>query len=565
MSAFWALTKQLIKNTLKPNFKDSKEKKKYIITLVLLAVCMGIPFIMVLVGMFGLVKASAELGYLAEVLSIGFFISQLLTFFFGLFAYVNIMYFSKDNEFLFTLPLKSVSIFWAKFITILLYELIFSVLTVIPMSIIALIAAATVGTFEIGILLMMIPATVLLPLMAILLIAIISYPIMKVLQFFKKRPILGAVFTIIFVAAIYIAIYLPIMLNMPDAGVPDIGSGDISGEISAEPSEEMDMTAMFAALLPSVAKVGKYIYPTYFLAQSMLLGGVKAFGYAMAFIGIVAVLAVLGTLLAMWQFKRISQSVYEGSGYVASNKKQGEVKQKSIGVTLFKRELSSILKSSNMLIQAGMMMVLPPILIVFISNMQANMTNAFVGIAVAELIIKLMLSSNTSSVLAVSKDGEGVLMAKTMPLSGKQVITSKIAMGFTFSAITTLLSTIAISFTKGINPISVIGFLISNILYGWAVNRFCVYRDLKKPRIHWKNIEEIIKNNFSSVIPMFLAFIPGLLIMAPTMVCALMLNINSYAVAGICAAISIAVSLIYFLIVHFTTKGNVEEYWQRIE
>ena len=234
MSAFLTLTKQLIKNTLKPNFKDQKEKKKYIITLVLLFVCLGIPFIFALVSMFGLVKASAEQGYLAEILSIGFFVSQLLTFFFGLFAYVNIMYFSKDNEFLFTLPLKSVSIFWAKFITILLYELIFSVLTVLPMSIIAIIATATIGTFKVGILIMMIPATIMLPLMAILVIAILSYPIMKVLQFFKKRPILGAVFTIILVAAIYIAIYLPIMLNMPDANVPDIGSGDMSGEVSID-------------------------------------------------------------------------------------------------------------------------------------------------------------------------------------------------------------------------------------------------------------------------------------------------------------------------------------------
>ncbi|MDE5654516.1 MAG: hypothetical protein K2I46_02790, partial [Clostridia bacterium] len=91
MTAFFALTKQLIKNTVKPNFKDAKEKKKYIGTLIALSVCLGIPYVLMLVNIFGLVKASAELGYLAEILSIGFFASQLLTFFFGLFAYINIM------------------------------------------------------------------------------------------------------------------------------------------------------------------------------------------------------------------------------------------------------------------------------------------------------------------------------------------------------------------------------------------------------------------------------------------------------------------------------------------
>ncbi len=564
MSAFWALTKQLIKNTLKPNFKDKKEKNKYITTLAVLAVCIGIPYIFMLVNMFGLLKASAELGYLAEILSIGFFASQLLTFVFGLFAYVNIMYFSKDNEFLFTLPLRPVSIFWAKFITILLYELIFSVVTVLPMSIVAIIATAGIGAFEIGIVLMMLPATILLPLMAILVIAILSYPIMKIMQYFKKRPIVGAVFTIIFVAAIYIAIYLPILLNTPQIDAPDIG-GNLSGEISGDANGQLDVTAIYATLLPSLANVGKYLFHTYFLAQSMLAGGVKAFGYAMAFIGIVLALAAVGTLLAMWQFKRISQSVYEGDGNVSNKKQQGEVKQRSVNAALVKKEFSSILKQSNMLVQAGMMMVLPPILIAFIGNMQANMTNAFVGVAVAELITKLMLSSNTSSILAVSKDGEGALIAKTMPLSGKQIVTSKIIMGFTFSAITVLLSTIALCFTKGINVVSVLGFFVSNMIYAWAVNRFCVYRDLKNPRIHWKNIQEIIKNNFSSVIPMFLAFIPGILTMGPLMICSLLLQINVYAIAAICSAISIVVSVVYYLIIIATTRGNVEEYWRRIE
>lgn len=560
MTAFLTLTKQLIKNTLIPNFKDAKEKKKYIGTLIALAICLGIPYIFMLVGIFGLVKASVELGYIANILSIGFFASQLLTFFFGLFAYVNIMYFSKDNEFLFTLPLKSVSIFWAKFISILVYELIFSVVTVIPVCIVALIAMASLGNFGVGVLLMMIPATILLPLMAILVIALLSFPIMKILQYFKKRPIFGAIVTVLFVAAIYIAIYVPIIQNTPEVSDSDIASGAVE-----EVGKEISMNDMFAAILPSVAPVGKYFYHTYLLAQSMTVGGVKAFGYAMAFIGIVAVLAALGTLLAMWQFRRISQGVYESNGVVSSSKKQGEVKQTSLKKALIKKELSSVLKSSNLLIQSGMMVILPPVLIFLIGTYQAKLTNSFVALAVAELIIKLMTSSNTISLLAVSRDGEGALMAKTMPISANQIVWSKIFAGFVFSAITVTLSTIALSIVKGINVVQVLGFFISNMLYAWFVNRFCVYRDLKKPRVHWKNIEEIIKNNFSSVIPMFIAFIPGLLIMAPTMVYGFALTLNPYIVSAIYLATTIVVSGVYSLIINATTRGNVEEYWQRIE
>lgn len=561
MTAFLALTKQLIKNTLKPNFKDEKEKKKYIGTLVALTVCLGIPYILMLVSIFGLIKASVELGYIAEIMSIGFFASQILTFFFGLFAYINIMYFSKDNEFLFTLPLKSVTVFWAKFITILLYELIFSVITVIPVCIVAIIAMATLGSFSIGILLMMIPATILLPAMAILVIALLSFPIMKIVQFFKKRPIFGAIITVLLVAGIYIAIYLPMALNMPDINGSEMGSGAVDGG-----GENISAGDLYATMLPSIAPIGRCFYHTYLLAQSMTVGGVKAFGYAMAFIGIVAVLAALGTLLAMWQFKRISQGVYENNGSTASSKKQGEVKQASLKKALIRKEFSSILRSSNLLIQSGMMVILPPILIFFLGTIQVKATNSFVAIAVAELIIKLMTSSNTISILAVSRDGEGALIAKTMPISAEQILWSKIFVGFVFSAITVTLSTVALAFVGGVNVLQVLGFFLSNILYAWAVNRFCVYRDLKKPRVHWKNIQEIIKNNFSSVIPMLLAFIPGLLVMGPTMVFGLVLsNLNTYAIGAIYIATTLLISGVYYAIVKLTTKNNVEELWDRIE
>ena len=561
MTAFFALTKQLIKNTIKPHFKDAKEKKRYVSQLVALSVCLGIPYIFTLVSVFGLIKASAELGYLANILSIGFFASQLLTFFFGLFAYINIMYFSKDNEFLFTLPLKSVTIFWAKFITILLYELIFSVITVIPVCIVSIIAMATLGNFSAGILIMMLPATLLLPAMAILVIALISYPIMKIMQFFKKRPILGAVFTVIFVVAIYVAIYLPMLLNSPTAGGSDIPSGAVDGA-----GDSVSFGDIYAEVLPNIAPMGKYCYHTYLLAMSMTVGGVKAFGYAMAFIGIVAVLAVSGTLLAMWQFKRISQGVYENNGATVASKKQKEVKQTSLKKALIRKEFSSVLKSSNLLIQSGMMVILPPVLIFFLGKMQANMNNTFIALAVSELIIKLMTSSNTISILAVSRDGEGALIAKTMPISARQIIWSKIFVGFVFSSITVVLSTIAFSLIGGVNVLQLLGFFASNMLYAWAVNRFCVYRDLKKPNVHWKNIQEIIKNNFSSVIPMLLAFIPGILVMGSTMAYGIVLtNLNPYIVGAIYFVTTLLVSGAYYLIIKGLTRANVEEYWQRIE
>lgn len=568
MTAFGALTKQIIKNTFIPNFETAKDKKKYIGILVAIGIGLGIPYIFILVGAYGLISAAVTEGYMAEILSMVFLLSQLITLFFSLFLYINVMYYSKDNEFLFTLPIKTVGIFWAKMLAIVLYEMILSALTIIPLSIVVLIAMAksAVGV-SIGMILLVIPATVLLPLMAILLIALISYPIMKIMNYFKKRPILGAVFVIVLVAAIYIAIYLPIMMKTNvDAPSGDIDSGMIDGEVEAE----IDMNEIYKNILPSLSPVGKYSFHTYFLAKAMTAtSALSGFGYAMAFIGIVLALAGIGSLLAVWQYKKLASTAFENGGAGNASGKAKDIKQLEVKKALFVKDLFSVLKNNTMLIQAGIMCVLPPILVFFICQMQSNIEDigAVIGVGVAELIIRLMLSSNTASILAFSRDGEGVLLYKTMPLNTKDIVNAKIKTGLIFSMTTSVLSAIALAFVSGMNIVFVIGFLASALIYGYGCNRFCVYRDLKKPNIHWKNIQEIVKNNFSSIVPMLFAFIPGLITMFGTIFVGTMLSsvLNQYVIGVIYMAITLAVNGVYLLITRSIYNYNEDEMLQRVE
>ncbi|MDE5990897.1 MAG: hypothetical protein K2H36_04880, partial [Clostridia bacterium] len=436
---------------------------------------------------------------------------------------------------------------------------------IIPISVVVIIAMANSAVgINIGMIILIIPATVLLPLMAILVIALFSYPIMKIINFFKKRPILGAVFVIILVAAFYIAIYLPIMLNsnaMPSTPDLEGGAVDIEGNT--------DISAIYKEMLPSLSVVGKYSFHTYFLAKAMTsTSALAGFGNAMAFIGIVLGLAAIGSLLAVWQYKKLASGALESGGNAKTSSKTKEVKQLDVKKALYRKDLFSVLKNNTLLIQAGMMCILPPILIFFVCQMQSGIEGmgAVIGISVAELISKLMLSSNTASVLAFSRDGEGVLTYKTMPVNAKDIVEAKMKTGLTFAIVTTALSVIALAFVSGMNVLFVLGFLASSLLYSYANNRFCIYRDLKKPNIHWKNIQEIVKNNFSSVIPLFLAFIPGLITMAATItIGALLPDLNQYLMALIYIAITLAVGGLYLLITKAVYNYSEEELLQRIE
>lgn len=573
MSTFLSLTKRLAKNTLKPTFADDKEKRKYIISVVALVVCLGIPVILSVVGAYGLIKASVELGYIEEIFSMIFLSAQVITVFFGLFAYVNVMYFSKDNEFLFTLPVRSVTVFWAKLLVVFIYELFFSAIIVLPMCIVGAVAIVMSGlSLSAAYFVMMILSVFTLPLMAILIVALLSYPLLYVFKFFKKHPTVGAVITMVLVVGFYMAIYMPILLNTQSASTGADASGDVSGDVSGEvqTDDDFDPNELYAEILPGLTTVGKYSYHTLFLANSMLSGdGLRAFGYAMAYLGIVAGLALIGSLCAVLMYKKLAYSVLEGGGGASAKKQNKPTVQLSSDKAMFKREVNSVFKNTTLLIQAGMITLLPPILVFFLCKInfaaaEQSTNSAFVAVGIAEMLIKLMGVSNLSATIAISREGEGIFMLKTYPVDYEKIIAIKLRFANIMSWVTVGLSTIAFMLTGVANIVAVIGLFAGNMLYMSAMNRYSLYRDLKKPKVHWKNIVEITNNNISTLIPMLVGSAGGVFVMIASVVVAL-LPINTYLVALIYCVITVAVSLVYYFSIKAKTKDDITQLFERIE
>lgn len=573
MSTFLSLTKRLAKNTLKPTFADDKEKRKYIISVVALVVCLGIPVILSVVGAYGLIKASVELGYIEEIFSMIFLSAQVVTVFFGLFAYVNVMYFSKDNEFLFTLPVRSVTVFWAKLLVVFIYELFFSAIIVLPMCIVGAVAIVMSGlSLSAAYFVMMILSVFTLPLMAILIVALLSYPLLYVFKFFKKHPTVGAVITMVLVVGFYMAIYMPILLNTQSASTGADVSGDVSGDVGGEvqTDDDFDPNELYAEILPGLTTVGKYSYHTLFLANSMLSGdGLRAFGYAMTYLGIVAGLALIGSLCAVLMYKKLAYSVLEGGGGASAKKQNKPTVQLSSDKAMFKREVNSVFKNTTLLIQAGMITLLPPILVFFLCKInfaaaEQSTNSAFVAVGIAEMLIKLMGVSNLSATIAISREGEGIFMLKTYPVDYEKIIAIKLRFANIMSWVTVGLSTVAFMLTGVANIVSVIGLFAGNMLYMAAMNRYSLYRDLKKPKVHWKNIVEITNNNISTLIPMLVGSAGGVFVMIASVVVAL-LPINTYLVALIYCVITVAVSLVYYFSIKAKTKDDITQLFERIE
>lgn len=571
MSRFLALTKQLLKNTFKPTFADQKEKRKYIITIVAIAIGFGLPYILVCSSSYTLFEVAVEHNMLTEILSTMFLSGQIATMFLTLFAYVNIMFFSKDNEFLFTLPIKNTMIFWSKLIVVLVLEIIFSAFILLPMLVISAIAVIASGvTVTAGYFIMAILAIILLPFMAILIIALLSYPLMAILKFFKKRPMLGAILTIILVVGFYIAIYTPILLASGSQELPSgVPSGDITDTGEENVSSEEELDELFVSLMSPFSKLGRYSFHTYFLAKSMTSASMlSSFGYAMAFIGIVLILALIGTVFASLLYRKISAGLLEDGQQTSSKKANSKIVQLGASKALLKKEFVSVFKNTTLFIQAGMMLLLTPLLIFFLGKMSNSAvqgtTSAFMAVGISEMLIKIMSSSSNIAVIAISREGEGIFALKTYPVQRSLIVDTKIKLANYFSLATIIMSTIAVFLTGNANVIDCLAFLAGNIMYSFAMNRYSVYRDLKRPKIHWKNIVEITNNNMASVIPMLISMVGGIALIA---VCALLsfLPINSYLISLIYFGITMLVSVVYYFPIKATTKDNVDNLFDAIE
>lgn len=213
MKNFLTLVKMNIKYTyFKFNFKTAKEKRKYIALIILLAVCFAAPIILITMSCREMVMIGIQNNMLHDILATLFFSSQIIVLIYGTISYINVVYFSKDNEFLLGLPVSQNAIFASKFIVVYLGELIFSAVFILPSTIITAVVCAEMGiAVSAGFYLMIIPAMLLIPLVPVFLISIISFPLSLLVAKLRRNPVVASILSILVFVGAYAAIYIPIL------------------------------------------------------------------------------------------------------------------------------------------------------------------------------------------------------------------------------------------------------------------------------------------------------------------------------------------------------------------
>lgn len=441
-----------------------------------------------------LVPAFALNGLLTSLINIVVTAVQLIILFFGTVYMLPYLFFSKDSEFLQSLPLKKSVVFMAKFTMVYINELLISVVILLPFLITVGVVSALNGifipiVFYINTLIIIIFS----PMLPLAVVSIISYPFIYVINALKNKPLISTVISTLFTIMFFVPVFFL--------------SYGLNSAFSFEVAEKFVINENLKEVLNWFHN---YMYPNNVICNSMLLeSGIGGYFIALIiYFGFVLGFALLSIFISSFLYgKALSLNIEGAKGKKKSIKKEKELKvSKNPILNLAQYNLKSIFKEPIFAMNILSMPIMNIIVISFfcwvftrqtgsVSEMGDYFDFNFLTLGMCIYILSLTLSTgNYLAVTPASIEGKNFYLIKTLPISYGDFVKSKLILADGLSTVTVILASVPLWCLGGQNVLNSILFPIVLIFYALGINRFGLYFDFKNPRLNWSNYSEFKKS-----------------------------------------------------------------------
>lgn len=430
---------------------------------------------------------------------------QITVLILGFSSVTSNVYFSKDNEFLSSLPVTSQTVFSVKLTVVYLNDLLVGTVFLVPM-----LVSYVAGVIQAGATLplyfyFMIPVVALTtPVVPLAIISVLSFPMIKIVSYFKNKSVITLVLSILMFLGFF-AIYMVFVENM------DKYVGSDAAKVLPK------------ALGNAIVAIDRVVfYNRYF---SLALTGTRFFANVAIYIAV--------TCLAVGVVTGLSAVLYKK----AAGKAGEETRRKSKGAdgvyvlsgknkALFLREVKCLFRNQSFAFNSVMGSVVTPLIVVvmyFIGmkspTEQAGQTlstlaSGFSSIGVTFFYsLMLLCGMNYTASLAISREGSAFYTLRYIPVDFSDILKTKIRVANLVSYVGIILVCVAsLCVTKG-DVANVLPMTLALFAYSYAFNCICIFRDLKKPNVSWTSPYEVIKRNFYPMAPMFYAMGLGIVYM----------------------------------------------------
>jgi ABC-2 type transport system permease protein len=494
---FVELKLQLGLQTLKEGFKSGPKgimkSLGYLLIAALLVGSLGFLYLLLL----NLVFEPAYMAGLSDtLLTVVVLMAMVLTFVFGIMQCIG-LYYNRDTDFLFSLPIPQRTAFAGKFAPIMVSEAVLNVAIILPALIIYSQYARVDMLFWLkGVVVMLLSAAI-----PLALASIISALIMGMTIFVKHKDKIVMGLGVVFFVLYFL-------------GVQYLSAG----------MSTMDENALAAILTGGLMEtITRAFPPALWAAESLVYTGSSGMNAFLLFTGLSVGALLLSTFVAGSSFIRTSTN----QGEAAKSEKRVDLDKSSRSRSVFRallaREWKTVLRSPVYAMNSLIMALVGPVMVfsIFLMprgdmgdlNSMVSMMGippevmGYIMLGVAALMY-LLGTMNTGAATVFTREGKAVWLLKTLPIEPKRIVLAKLVFGLEISVIVILPLAIALYFMTPF--LSIPQLLLSTLCALVATTPVVaggVFLDMQKPSLNWTSETAAIKRSRNAILEMLLAFL----------------------------------------------------------
>lgn len=444
----------------------------------------------------GLISIQQEAVFIGLILlmTIGF------TLFQSIFSSINVLYFTKDSEYILPLPLKPSEIILARTNVIIIMEYIVElIISLVPLIIYGVMTGAGIIYY-----ITMLIALILIPIFPVLLISTIVMFVMSFSKIVRNKNRFQLIATVI-------VLIFSIVLGMSFSTFDE--------EITQEQMIQLVMQAnglvdLIKGYFPTLAPLTTALTSTSLF--EVLISILETIG--ISFIALIIYVFIAEKIY----FKGLVGNLFSG------NKKKGKVdlsKNNFRNSKLYKsyigKEFKLLFRNPIFLMQCLVPAVLIPIIMIGIFALNFKdisqeelqeitsliPTDTLVVVSVILGIIQFFFMFSYISITAISRDGNNAVFMKYAPVSLYKQYMYKIAPNYIINTIMIILTLVMLQYFLKMPLITLALIFVISMVMSALQSILMLIIDLKKPKLEWDSEYAVVKQNMNLMYPMILSLV----------------------------------------------------------
>lgn len=427
-------------------------------------------------GTYAFILASelSKVNLIIVMLTIFLLLVTIMTFMEGVYKSQGVLFETKDNDVLFSLPISKQTILFIRIFKLLIFQYLYNLMFILPAILIYIYYEHPGFIFY--------PITIIMTFLVPIIPTVISSIIGYLIKIFSNTSTNKKAMQTLLSTVVFIVIYFG-MMNI---------------------DKYLEKIATHASSINEI--ITKFYYPIGIYIDTINTGNIFSF-IKLLLVNIIPLVLFI-VIGSKYYFKLLTKS---NNKKIIINKEY-KIKKRSKIISLSFKELKRYLSSPVYIFNTifGILLLLMSTIVICIKgnesflaiikefnlNIDPNIVTFLIYYAL--LLVMLFMTSITSS--SISIEGKSMNITKSLPIKEKELFLSKILLCFYIEMPFVLLSIIIYSIRFKLNIIYMIYMIILSILVISLSGIIGIIVNIKYPKLNWKNDTEVVKESISTLI-----------------------------------------------------------------